>query len=65
MGENYFTAVPVAFYGGVLLFSAILTVTLIAHHGKNSTIATAIGNVLADDVIILVLACYQKRLNFS
>lgn len=47
MGENYFTAVPVAFYGGVLLFSAIaysiLTVTLIAHHGKDSTIATAIG----------------------
>jgi uncharacterized membrane protein len=47
MGENYFTAVPVAFYGGVLLFSAIaysiLTVSLIAHHGKDSTIATAIG----------------------
>lgn len=47
MGENYFTAVPVAFYGGVLLFSAIaysiLTVTLITHHGKDSTLATAIG----------------------
>jgi uncharacterized membrane protein len=47
MGENYFTAVPVAFYGVVLLCSAIaysiLTVTLIAHHGKDSTIATAIG----------------------
>jgi uncharacterized membrane protein len=47
MGENYFTVVPVAFYGGVLLFSAIaysiLTVTLIVYHGKGSTIATAIG----------------------
>ena len=47
MGENYFTAVPVAFYGGVLLFSAIaysiLTMTLVAHHGKDSTLATAIG----------------------
>jgi uncharacterized membrane protein len=47
MGENYFTAVPVAFYGGVLLLNAIayfiLTATLIAHHGQYSTIATAIG----------------------
>ena len=47
MGENNFTVVPVAFYGGVLLFSAIaysiLTMTLVAHHGKDSTIATAIG----------------------
>lgn len=47
MGENNFTTVPVAFYGGVLLFAAIaysiLTVTLIAHHGKDSALATAIG----------------------
>ena len=47
MGENNFTVVPVAFYGGVLLFSAIaysiLTMTLVAHHGKDSTLATAIG----------------------
>ena len=47
MGENNFTVVPVAFYGGVLLFSAIaysiLIMTLVAHHGKDSTIANAIG----------------------
>jgi uncharacterized membrane protein len=47
MGENNFTVLPVAFYVGVLLFAAIaysiLTGTLITHHGKSSTIATANG----------------------
>nr|WP_310482018.1 TMEM175 family protein [Chamaesiphon sp. VAR_48_metabat_403] len=60
MGENYFTAVPVAFYGGVLLFSAIaysiLTVTLIAHHGKDSTIATAIGRDFKGKVSLAIYA---------
>jgi uncharacterized membrane protein len=48
MGENYFTAVPVALYGGVLLMSSIayfiLSRSLIKYHGKNSTIAIAVGN---------------------
>jgi uncharacterized membrane protein len=60
MGENYFTAVPVAFYGGVHLFAAIaysiLTVTLIAHHGKGSTIATAIGRDLKGKVSLAIFA---------
>jgi uncharacterized membrane protein len=60
MGENYFTAVPVAFYGGVLLFTAIaysiLTVTLIAHHGKDSTIATAIGRDFKGKVSLAIYA---------
>ena len=47
MGENNFATVPVAFYGAILLFAAIayyiLTLTLIAHHGQRSTLATAIG----------------------
>ena len=45
MGENYFAPIPVALYGTVILCSAIasniLTVSLISHHGKNSTLAIA------------------------
>jgi uncharacterized membrane protein len=46
MGENHFAALPIALYGTVLLFSAIayfiLTVALIKHHGKDSTLAIAL-----------------------
>src|SRR5712675_2837030 len=48
MGENHFAALPVALYGLVLLLAGtanfILTKTLIAHHGKDSTLAASIGN---------------------
>lgn len=48
MGENHFASWPVALYGIVLLFAGlayfILTRVLIAHHGKQSTLASAIGN---------------------
>jgi uncharacterized membrane protein len=47
MGENHFAATPVALYGVVMLFSAIaytiLSVSLIAHHGKDSPLAIAMG----------------------
>lgn len=47
MGENHFAPWPVALYGLVLLFAGIayfiLTKTLIAHHGKDSTLARSIG----------------------
>jgi uncharacterized membrane protein len=47
MGEHYFTSVPVALYGTILLFAAlayyILSLTLISSHGKESTLAIAIG----------------------
>jgi len=47
MGENNFAPLPVAVYGIMLLFAAIayfvLTKSLIAHHGKNSVLATSIG----------------------
>jgi uncharacterized membrane protein len=47
MGENHFAARPVALYGVILLMSGvayfILTRTLIGHHGRDSTLATAIG----------------------
>ena len=46
MGENFETA-PVAIYGGVLWLAGlayyILSRSLIAHHGKDSVIAAAIG----------------------
>jgi len=47
MGENSFRAGPVTLYGVVLLLAAvayfILTRALIALHGKDSVLATAIG----------------------
>ena len=47
MGENTFAAWPVAVYGAVLLCAAcayfILTRALIAHHGRDSALATALG----------------------
>jgi uncharacterized membrane protein len=47
MGETHFAAWPVAAYGAVLLFSAIaytiLALVLVAHHGKQSALAAALG----------------------
>ena len=48
MGENHFTKIPVALYGFVLLMAGI-AYYLLAHclaslHGKDSTIAIALGN---------------------
>lgn len=47
MGENHFSALPVALYGTVLLCTAIayfiLTKSLISYHGKDSVLAIALG----------------------
>jgi uncharacterized membrane protein len=47
MGENHFARGPVALYGTVMLFAAIayfiLVRTLLARHGPNSVLATALG----------------------
>ena len=47
MGENNFSTLPLAFYGGVLWLAGlayyILVRTLIAHHGRDSVLAGAIG----------------------
>jgi uncharacterized membrane protein len=47
MGANHFAAWPVALYGTVLLLAGfayfILTRALIAHHGRDSALATALG----------------------
>jgi uncharacterized membrane protein len=47
MGESHFASLPVAAYGAVLLFAGgaylILAGSLIAHHGKDSALAIALG----------------------
>ena len=47
MGENHFDTLPVALYGVVLLMAGvayyILCQSLIAHHGRDSALALAIG----------------------
>ncbi|HJT24031.1 MAG TPA: TMEM175 family protein [bacterium] len=62
MSQNHFASLPTACYGVVLLLSAvayyILVRTLIAHHGKNSTLAQAIGQDFKGkiSVVLYVLA---------
>jgi len=58
MGENEFAAWPVALYGMVLLFSAIayfiLSRVLLAIHGKDSTLGTALGDDFKGKVSVLI-----------
>jgi uncharacterized membrane protein len=58
MGENHFAALSVALYGTVLLFAAIayfiLTRTLIACHGKDSILATALGRDLKGKLSVVI-----------
>ena len=50
MGENHFAPLPTALYGVVLLMAAIAYLTLqtavIAHHGRDSLLAKAVGRDL-------------------
>ncbi len=59
MGENRFAALPVALYGAIMLLAAIawyiLARVLVALHGKDSALATAIGR---DDKAKISLAIY-------
>src|ERR1700680_847951 len=58
MGENHFAPWPVALYGVLLLLAAVayflLTKTLIAHHGKDSTLAASIGSDRKGRVSVVV-----------
>ena|ERR1043166_8493875 len=60
MGQNEFAQWPVAAYGVVLLLSAIayfiLTRSLIASHGQDSTIATALGSDFKGKISIVIYA---------
>jgi uncharacterized membrane protein len=59
MGSNHFAAWPVALYGAVLLCAGgayfILTRTLIAHHGRDSALATAVGRDVKGKISV---GCY-------
>jgi uncharacterized membrane protein len=59
MGENHFTAWPVALYGTVLLSAAIayviLTRILVSYHGRDSALATAVGKDFKGKVSVV---CY-------
>jgi uncharacterized membrane protein len=60
MGENHFSALPVALYGVVMLASAIaytlLTNSLISHHGKDSALAIALGRDFKGKLSLLLYA---------
>ncbi len=60
MGENHFAATPVALYGTVLFFAGlayfILSRVLVAHHGLDSALASAIGKDFKGKVSLLFYA---------
>jgi uncharacterized membrane protein len=60
MGENHFEAVPVAFYGVVLLLAAVayymLTRTLLWHHEQDSTLAKALGRDRKGKLSLIIYA---------
>ena len=60
MGQAHFAALPVALYGVVLLLAAvayyILTRALIALHGLDSAIATALGSDFKGKISVVIYA---------
>ena len=60
LGETHLAAVPTALYGVVLLLAAvayfILTRALIALHGRDSTLATAVGRDFKGKVSVAIYA---------
>jgi TMEM175 potassium channel family protein len=58
LGENQFTAWPAALYGIVLLLAAvayfILTRALIALHGRDSVLATALGRDFKGKISVVI-----------
>ncbi len=60
MGENNFAAWPVALYGMVLLMAGfayfLLVRSLLALHGKDSTLAVAVGNDFKGKISIVIYA---------
>ena len=68
MGENDFAAVPVALYGVVLLMAglaySLLVRALIARHGSDSVLATAIGRDFKGNVSVRRLRPGDPRWRF-
>ncbi len=75
MGENHFTKIPVALYGGILLMNAIaysiLVHMLLRANGKNSLLAEAIGKdqkgkiSLCFYVLAIILAFVDSRISLA
>ncbi len=60
MGENNFSEAPVALYGVIMLMAAIayyiLTLVLVARHGKDSPLAKALGRDFKGKISVLLYA---------
>jgi uncharacterized membrane protein len=60
MGENHFASLPTALYGAVLLMAAvgylILERAIVAHHGAESRLASAVGNELKGKISLALYA---------
>ncbi len=60
MGVNFFAPCPVFLYGVVLICSAlayyVLTRALVAHHGRNSALARALGDDFKGKISIVIYA---------
>ncbi len=60
MGENHFTTLPTALFGVILLMAGvayyILSQCLIKFHGKDSTLAKAVGNDAKGIISVIVYA---------
>jgi uncharacterized membrane protein len=58
MGENHFAAFPTALYGGVMLMAGVayyfLVRAILANHGRDSRIATAVGRDFKGKVSVLL-----------
>jgi uncharacterized membrane protein len=58
MGENHFAPLPTAFYGGVCLMAGVgyylLVQAILAHHGKESRVASALGRDFKGKVSVLI-----------
>ena len=58
MGENHFSQWAVALYGAILIFAGIayyiLVQVLIAHHGKESALAIAIGSDFKGKISVVI-----------
>jgi uncharacterized membrane protein len=75
MGENHFVAAPVALYGIVLLMCGIsywlLVKALLRHHGKDSLLATSIGNDSKGKISIIIyilgvlISFYNSRISMG
>lgn len=70
MGENHFTTAPTVLYGVVLFMAAIayfiLQRAILAKHGKNSTLAKAIGKDFKGKISVVlylaaIVACFFEE----